>query len=109
MFTDSRDIPGGQEGLAVRRMYLLWDLPISSAEKLVMLALIDDPTGAGEGPDPVASLTRKCTLSERQVRMAIKRLVQGGHVYAIALPGGGVRYQTRPSVTLMTCHPEALP
>lgn len=89
--------------MSIALMTAAWQLELPTTEKMVLLALADAANDAGVTWIAVASrkagkmdLMHKCSLSERALQGAIKRLVDGGHVTREERSGKGVIYTVHP-------------
>lgn len=92
--------------MSIALMALAWPLDIPTTEKMVLLALADAANDAGVTWIAVRSKTakkmdllKKCSLSERALQGAIKRLVVAGHLSRKEVPGKGVTYTVHPIST----------
>ena len=95
-------------------MSAAWDIDVPQTEKMVLLCLCDYANDEGECWPSVESLSRKCSVSDRTVQRAIRKLQDMGilkvrqsqgriaNVYAIDLS------QPRHSVTPTECHPDTV-
>lgn len=82
----------------------VWRLEIPCTDKMVLLALADAANDDGvtwiamrtmrEGK---ADLIQKCSLSERAIQMAVKRLCDAGYLSRIEKSGRGVIYTVTPA------------
>lgn len=61
-------------------MSLVWELQLPDSEKLVLLALADCANDEGNCWPSVATLTKKCSKSERTIQGCIKSLCIKGHL-----------------------------
>lgn len=77
-------------------MSLAWDLPLSSTEKLVLLALADCANDEGECWPSIATIGRKACIGERSVQRSIQSLKDAGHLTRIEVTGKGCRYIIHP-------------
>lgn len=85
-------------------MTAVWRLDMPSTEKLVLLALADSANDDGvcwtavraKTPGKLDLLT-KCSLSERAIQGAIKRLCASGLLSRVERPGKGVIYTVTPA------------
>src|SRR4051812_15966023 len=66
--------------MSIRLMTDAWKLDLRSTVKLVLLALADNASDEGKCYPSVATLRRKCSLSERAIQVAITELEKLGHV-----------------------------
>lgn len=77
-------------------MSQVWDIPLSSTEKLVLLALADCANDEGEAWPSIATLCRKACIGERSVQRSIQSLKDAGHLTRIEVNGKGCRYFIHP-------------
>lgn len=82
--------------MSIRVMSLAWDLPLSSTEKLVLLALADCANDEGECWPSIATIGRKACIGERSVQRSIQSLKDQGHLTRIEVTGKGCRYIIHP-------------
>ncbi len=82
--------------MSVKLMALVWELDLSTFEKLVMLALADCANDDGECWPSVATLSRKTGAAERTVQRSLRALEQCGLLKTITLTGRGNRYWLNP-------------
>jgi len=73
-----------------------WDLPISSTDKLVLLALADWSNDDGVCWPSMSKLERKTGLTDRSIRTCIGRLRDAGYLGRDEKPGKGVIYTVLP-------------
>lgn len=93
-------------------MTLVWDLQLSDSEKIVLLALADCANDEGHCWPGMASLTRKCSKSERTIQGAIKSLCDSGHLTRREVLGKGCNYTVHPRrdcTPAETAPPQPLP
>ncbi len=65
--------------MSVKIMGAVWDAPLPTTQKFVLLALADHADHEGGNIFPaVATIARKCNLTERGVQKAIRALVKAG-------------------------------
>lgn len=83
--------------MSVRAMTRVWELDLPDSDKIVLLALADCANDEGHCWPSVASLTRKCSKSERTIQAAIKRLVDEGLLLRREVPGKGCNYTVLPN------------
>ena len=88
-------------------MSAVWDLRLSSTEKLVLLALADCANDEGECWPSIATIGKKACIGERSVQRSIQALKDAGHLSRQEVPGRGCRYRLHPrhSVTPATVSP----
>lgn len=91
-----RGAADGAAAMSVRVMTAVWDIDLPDSEKIVLLALADCANDEGDCWPSMATLTRKCSKSERTVQSAIKRLVVAGHLTRREVPGKGCSYKLHP-------------
>lgn len=77
-------------------MTAVWDLPLPDSEKIVLLALADSANDEGHCWPSMATLSRKCSKSDRTIQGAIKSLVEAGHLTRREVPGKGCNYTVHP-------------
>lgn len=82
--------------MSIRVMAEVWDLPLSSTEKLVLLALADCANDEGDCWPSIATLGRKASVGERSVQRSIQALKEAGHLTRIEVTGRGCRYRIHP-------------
>lgn len=82
--------------MSVKIMTIAWELNLPDSEKLVLLALADNANDEGHCWPSMATLTRKCSKSERTVQGCIKSLVKNGHLTRKEVPGKGCYYTVHP-------------
>lgn len=88
-------------------MALVWELPLTPAEKLVLLALADCANDEGEAWPSIATLCRKTNAAERTVQRSIRALEEAGHLRTVKVTGKGNRYRITPATVtpLSESHP----
>jgi len=77
-------------------MTAVWDLDLPDSQKIVLLALADCANDEGLCWPSMATLSKKCSKSERTVQGVIKELVAGGHLGRQEVPGKGCKYVVHP-------------
>lgn len=82
--------------MSIRIMSQVWEVDLPASEKLVLLALADCANDEGGCWPSMATLSSKCSKSERTIQTAIKALVAAGHVLRDERPGRGCFYIVRP-------------
>ena len=85
-------------------MSLVWNLDLPDSQKIVLLALADSANDEGHCWPSMASLTTKCSKSERTIQGVIKELVAAGHLTREEVPGKGCNYYVHPRTD---CAPQA--
>ena len=93
--------------MSVTLMAAVWPLDIPTTDKMVLLALADAANDSGvtwiavrsKKRDEKLDILRKCSLSERAIQGAIKRLCATGHLDRAETPGKGVTYTVHPTQT----------
>lgn len=84
-------------------MSAVWRMDIATTDKMVLLALAD--AASDEGVTWIAlrskredklDLMKKCSLSDRAIQAAIKRLCEAGYLAREERPGRGVIYKVTP-------------
>src|ERR1043166_9042776 len=80
-------------------MTAVWDLPLSSTDKLVMLALADWSNDNGVCWPSIQQLSEKTGLTDRAIRMTVGRMVEAGHLTRHENPGKGVNYTVHPGTS----------
>lgn len=80
-------------------MTVAWALPISSTDKLVLLALADWSNDDGACWPSMRQLADKSGLTDRAIRTSIGRLVEAGHLTRSENPGKGVYYTVHPGTS----------
>ena len=82
--------------MSIRVMSQVWDLQLSSTEKLVLLALADCANDEGECWPSIATIGRKACIGERSVQRSIQSLKEAGHLSRKEVVGKGCRYHIHP-------------
>ena len=77
-------------------MSAVWDLKISTFEKLVLLALADCANDEGECWPSIATLRRKTGAGERTIQRSIDSLQKAGLLKRTIVTGKGNRYHLYP-------------
>ena len=77
-------------------MSMVWEMDLSTFEKLVMLALADCANDDGECWPSIATICRKTGAGERTVQRSIKALVEAKFLKRIMVTGKGNRYWLDP-------------
>lgn len=104
--------------MSVTLMAVVWKLALPATDKMVLLALADAANDSGVTWIAVKSRTEekldlrdKCSLSERAIQGAIKRLCESGHLARLERPGKGVIYTVTPAASAprTTCAPQDMP
>lgn len=85
--------------MSIALMTVAWALPVASTEKLVLLALADNANDAGCCWPSMATIARKCGLSERATRLAMRRLEAAGHVSSVDRVGTSRLYSVHPGTS----------
>lgn len=88
-------------------MTAVWKMDLPASDKMVLLALADAANDDGVTWIAVSSrkqgekldLKKKCSLSERAIQGAIKRLCEAGHLARVERPGKGVIYTVTPAAS----------
>jgi hypothetical protein len=100
----------GAACMSVRVMSLVWAMDLPDSEKIVLLALADCANDEGHCWPGMATLTRKCSKSDRTIQIAIRSLCTKGHLTRREVPGKGCNYTVHPIVRLADprscCTPE---
>ena len=84
-------------------MTLAWQTELRQTEKLVLLALADNANDEGQCFPAVATLMRRCCMTDRGVQKIIGMLVQQGHITQHFRPGKSTVYIVHPRTAV---HPE---
>jgi len=96
--------------MSVRVMSLVWAMDLPDSEKIVLLALADCANDEGHCWPGMATLTRKCSKSDRTIQTAIRTLCAKGHLTRREVPGKGCNYTVHPIVRMADprsgCTPE---
>lgn len=106
--------------MSVRVMSLVWSLNLPDSQKIVLLALADSANDEGHCWPSMASLSAKCSKSERTIQGVIKDLVAAGHLTRKEISGKGCNYYVHPrsnctpatpaaSAPRKDCAPQGLP
>lgn len=82
--------------MSVRVMSQVWEIELPDSEKLVLLALADCANHDGDCWPSMATLSAKCSKSDRTVQGAIKSLVSKGHLTRNENLGKGCSYIVHP-------------
>lgn len=97
--------------MSIALMTEVWKLDLAPSDKMVLLALADAANDDGVTWMAVKSrradkldLLKKCSLSERAVQGAIKRLCAGGLLARMERPGKGVIYTVTPAASAPPQH-----
>lgn len=77
-------------------MTVVWELDLPDSEKLALLALADNANDQGVCWPSMATLSRKCSKSDRTVQRSIQSLEEKGHLTREERPGKGVLYHIHP-------------
>src|SRR4051794_39682647 len=93
--------------MSIRMMSLVWELDLPDSEKLVLLALADCANDEGDCWPSVATLTKKCSKSERTVQNCIRTLCVKGHLTQKPGPHKSWDYVVHPIVRLASDTPAA--
>src|SRR4249919_1556589 len=91
--------------MSVRMMSLVWELVLPDSEKLVLLALADCANDEGHCWPSMATLSKKCSKSDRTIQACVKMLCVKGHLTRREVLGKGCNYTVHPIVRFDT--PEA--
>lgn len=90
--------------MSIALMSAVWRMDIATTDKMVLLALADAASDEGvtwialrSKRDDKADLLKKCSLSERAIQGAIKRLCEAGYLSRKENPGRGVLYTVTPA------------
>ena len=73
--------------MSVRVMTLVWAIDLPASQKIVLLALADCANDEGLAWPGMASLSRKCSKSERTVQTMLAELEVAGHITREQVPG----------------------
>lgn len=96
--------------MSVRVMSLVWAMDLPDSEKIVLLALADCANDEGHCWPGMATLTKKCSKSDRTIQAAIRTLCAKGHLTRREVLGKGCNYTVHPIVRLADprsgCTPE---
>lgn len=104
--------------MSVTLMAAVWKMDLPATDKMVLLALADAANDSGVTWIAVKSrdcekqdLRKKCSLSERAIQGAIKRLCDASFLSRIERPGKGVIYSVTPAgnAPRTTCAPQQMP
>jgi len=82
--------------MSVRVMTSVWEIELPDSEKIVLLALADCANDEGYCWPSMATLTKKCSKSERTIQGAVKSLIANGHLTQKITPGKGASYTVHP-------------
>lgn len=85
--------------MSIAIMSAAWALEVSATDKIVLLALADHANDQGYCWPGNASLCKKCGLSERAVRNAIRTLEAAGHLTCHFKTGKTTSYHIHPGTT----------
>ena len=85
--------------MSIALMTAAWALDLPSTEKLVLLALADNANDSGCCWPSMATIARKCGLTDRAVRAAMRRLEEGGHVSSSERAGTSRLYTVSPGTS----------
>lgn len=104
--------------MSIALMTDVWRLDMPPTDKMVLLALADAANDSGVCWTPVRArsgdkldLLTKCSLSERAIQGAIKRLCESGYLSRVERPGKGVIYTVTPAgdAPRSMCAPQEMP
>lgn len=84
--------------MSVKIMAEVWLLDLPHTEKIVLLALADNANDEGHCYPSIATLIKKCGLSERSVQSMITRLEEAGHVACQGRTGRSTIYAVHPRI-----------
>jgi hypothetical protein len=94
--------------VSVRVMSDVWDLPIPTSQKMILLSMADHANDEGCNAYPsIARLAHRCSLSERAVQYGLRSLESDGYL-TMTRPAGQHRpasYQVNPGAQPL--HPSA--
>ena len=82
--------------MSIAVMSRAWLTDTQAVDKIVLLALADRADDEGHCWPGIASLSKKCGLSERSVQRSIQSLVEAGHLTRKDVPGKGCNYTVHP-------------
>ena len=85
--------------MSVSVMSAVWAIDLPASQKIVLLALADAANDDGHCWPGMASLSRKCSKSERTVQAMLVELETAGHLTRIQNPGKGCNYYVHPRRT----------
>lgn len=66
--------------VSIKIMTQVWDMALPGTEKLVMLALADAASDEGACWPMVATIAKKCGISERTVFRVADKMREAGHI-----------------------------
>jgi len=96
--------------MSIRLMSRAWDSNLPTTDKFVLLALADWSNDAGHCWPSVAQLQAKCSLSERTVQAALKRLDEAGLISRDMRAGKGTLYRVMiPETPAADAPPQEMP
>lgn len=99
--------------MSIAIMTAVWKMDMAPSDKMVLLALADAANDDGvtwiavkhrRNGDQRLDLLTKCSLSERAVQGALKRLVDAGHLSRRDVPGKGVIWTVTPAASAPPQH-----
>ena len=95
--------------MSIKIMTQVWALDLDHTKKIVLLALADNANDDGDCYPSIATITRKCGLSERTVQSVISSLEELGKVSRNFREGRSTVYTITPAgfVPPQTSHPAA--
>ena len=79
-------------------MATAWDTGLPTTETIVLLALADWANADAEAWPSIASICGKTRLSERAVRIALRKLEAAGHLTTRQVRGKSARYVVHPTI-----------
>lgn len=82
--------------MSVSVMTAVWAIDLPASQKIVLLALADAANDDGHCWPGMASLSRKCSKSERTVQAMLAELEAAGHLSRVQNPGKGCNYYVHP-------------
>lgn len=77
-------------------MTAVWSIDLPASQKIVLLALADCANDEGHAWPGMASLSKKCSKSERTVQAMLAELEAAGHLTRNQVPGKGCNYIVHP-------------
>lgn len=82
--------------MSIKIMTEVWELDLQASQKIVLLALADAANDEGRCWPGMASLSKKCSKSERTVQAMLVELEGLGHLSREQVPGRGCYYTVHP-------------
>lgn len=82
--------------MSIKIMTAVWEMDLPDSEKILLLALADSANDEGECWPSMATLSKKCSKSDRTLQKSMRALCDKGHLSRNERPGRGVLYHIHP-------------